>query len=105
MIDVSESGPMLSRQAEEYLTWLAIEQGRARNTIISYRRDLVSYEAFLAGHGHTVENADVDSIEEHLAQRRAAGLGPASVSRALSALRGLHRFLLEEGDAAADPTA
>jgi integrase/recombinase XerD len=105
MIDMPESGPALSRQAEEYLTWLAIEQGRARNTIVSYRRDLVSYEAFLARHGHTVQNADVTTIEEHLAERRAAGLGPASVSRALAALRGLHRFLLEEGDSAADPTA
>ncbi len=81
MIDVSEGGPALSRHAEEYLTWLAIEQGRARNTIISYRRDLLSYEAFLAARGHTVDDADVASVEEHLAQRRAAGLGPASVSR------------------------
>ena len=45
------------------------------------------------------------TVEEHLAQRRAAGLGPASLSRALAALRGLHRFLLEEGDVGADPTA
>ncbi len=104
-IDVSDTGPMLSRHAEEYLTWLAIEQGRARNTITSYRRDLVRYEAFLAGRGHTVDNAGVDEIEDHLAARRAEGLGPASVSRALAALRGLHRFLLEEGGVGADPTA
>src|ERR1700681_1755537 len=105
MIDVSESGPTLSRHAEEYLTWLAVEQGRARNTISSYRRDLVSYEAFLATQGHTVGDADVAAIEEYLAARRAGGLGPASVSRALAALRGLHRFLLEEGDPTLDPTA
>jgi integrase/recombinase XerD len=105
MIDVAEGGPMLSRQAEEYLTWLAIEQGRARNTITSYRRDLVCYEAFLAAHGHTVDDADVAAIEDHLAERRAAGLSPASVARALAALRGLHRFLLEEGDTGVDPTA
>jgi integrase/recombinase XerD len=105
VIDVSEDGPTLSRHAEEYLTWLAIEQGRARNTISSYRRDLVSYEAFLAARGHTVDDADVAAIEEHLAARRAAGLGPSSVSRALAALRGLHRFLLEEGDVKIDPTA
>ena len=84
---------------------MAIEQGRARNTITSYRRDLVNYEAFLAARGHTVDDADVATVEEHLAQRRAAGLGPASVSRALAALRGLHRFLLEEGGATTDPTA
>ena len=105
VVDVAEDGPVLSRHSEEYLTWLAIEQGRARNTITSYRRDLVNYEAFLAARGQTVDDADVASVEEHLAQRRAGGLGPASVSRALAALRGLHRFLLEEGGAAADPTA
>lgn len=105
MIDVPEEGPTLSRPAEEFLTWLAIEQGRARNTIVSYRRDLMSYEAFLAARGHTVDDADVATVEEHLAERRAAGLGPASVSRALAALRGLHRFLIEEGGATSDPTA
>jgi integrase/recombinase XerD len=105
LIDVSESGPSLSRHAEEYLTWLAIEQGRARNTISAYRRDLVRYEAFLAAHGHTVDDADVAAVEEHLAERRAAGLSPSSLSRALAALRGLHRFLLEEGDVRVDPTA
>jgi len=105
MIDMPERGPALSRHGEEYLTWLAVEQGRARNTILSYRRDLLNYEAFLAARGHTVDDADVATVEEHLAERRAAGLGPASVSRALAALRGLHRFLLEEGDVSADPTA
>ncbi len=105
LIDVSESGPALSRHAEEFLTWLAIEQGRARNTISSYRRDLVRYEAFLSAHGHTVDDVDVAAIEEHLAQRRAEGLSPSSLSRSLAALRGLHRFLLEEGDVGVDPTA
>jgi len=104
MIDVPESGPPLSHHAEEYLTWLAVEQGRARNTILAYRRDLVNYELFLAARGHTVDDADVATVEEHLAERRAGGLGPASVARALAALRGLHRFLVEEGDVAADPT-
>jgi integrase/recombinase XerD len=45
------------------------------------------------------------TVEDHLAARRAAGLGAASVARALAALRGLHRFLLEEGDGSSDPTA
>jgi integrase/recombinase XerD len=91
--------------AEEYLTWLAVEQGRARNTISSYRRDLRAYEAFLAARGQKLPDVDMDTVEEHLAARRAAGLGAASVARALAALRGLHRFLLEEGDGSSDPTA
>ena len=103
--DIADGTRLLSREAEEFLTWLTVEQGRARNTVAAYRRDLRSYEAFLAGRGRSVGDADLASVEEHLAARRAAGLGPASVARALAALRGLHHFLIEEGGATADPTA
>ena len=96
----------LSRDAEEFLTWLAVEQGRARNTIAAYRRDLLALRGVPGRRGApTVDDVDVAVVEEHLADRRAAGLGPASVARALAAVRGLHRFRLEEGWATADPTA
>jgi integrase/recombinase XerD len=95
----------LSHFSEEYLTWLAVELGRARNTIAAYRRDLEHYEAFLATRRKGVTDADMTTIEAHLAERRAEGIGPASLARALAALRGLHRFLLEEGGAHHDPTA
>jgi integrase/recombinase XerD len=97
--------PALGRSAEEYLSWLAVEQGRARNTLAAYRRDLLAYEQFLAGRGRRVEDADLAAVEEHLARLRAAGAGPATVARALSAVRGLHRFCLDEGLTASDPTA
>jgi integrase/recombinase XerD len=102
---MSTTQQVLSNDAEEYLTWLAVEQGRARNTLAAYRRDLVAYEHFLARTGRSVDNADMAAVEEHLADRRHAGLGPASVSRALAAIRGLHRFRLEEGLGTTDATA
>jgi integrase/recombinase XerD len=95
----------LSRDVEEYLTWLAVDQGRARNTVVSYRRDLASYEAHLRGRGRSVLDADAAAVEDHLAARRRQGLGAASLARAAAAVRGLHRFLAEEGAADADPTA
>ncbi|MHB8680958.1 MAG: site-specific tyrosine recombinase [Acidimicrobiales bacterium] len=95
----------LSRSAEEYLSWLAVEQGRAPNTIAAYRRDLRCFEAFLADAGHTVDDADLAVVEEHLARRRAEGIGAASLSRALAAVRGLYRFRLDEGFGDNDPTA
>jgi integrase/recombinase XerD len=104
-VDALDGPPALSRASEEYLTWLAVELGRARNTISSYRRDLLQYEAFLAERGLSADRAELTTVEEHLAARRAAGLAPSSLSRALAALRGLHRFLLDEGGATADPTA
>ena len=95
----------LSRCSEEYLSWLAVEQGRARNTLAAYRRDLVAYEAFLAQAGLSVTEADLAVVEEHLATKRAGGAGPATVARATAAVRGLHRFCVEEGLSATDPTA
>jgi integrase/recombinase XerD len=94
----------LSGSAEEFLTWLSVEKGRAQNTIVSYRRDLLVYERFLASRGRTVDDADPDLVETYVAARRAAGLGPPSVARAQAAVRGLHRFRLEEGWATTDPT-
>jgi integrase/recombinase XerD len=96
--------PVLDVSAEEFLTWLAVEQGRSRNTISSYRRDLAAYEAFLASRGMNVQSSSVDLVSDHLAEQRAAGLAPASLSRALAAIRGLHRFCLEEGLSRFDPT-
>ncbi|MDE3086124.1 MAG: tyrosine recombinase [Acidobacteriota bacterium] len=95
----------LGRAGEEFLTWLAVEQGRSRHTLAAYRRDLAAYERFLAETGRGVEDADLAAVEEHLARRRASGTGPASLARALAALRGLHRFCVEEGVTTRDPTA
>ena len=42
---------VLSRDAEEFLSYLAVERGRAPASISAYRRDLVAYERFLVERG------------------------------------------------------
>jgi integrase/recombinase XerD len=98
-------GPPLSPGAEEYLSWLAVEKGRAANTLASYRRDLARYEAALADAARTPLDARAEDVERYVARLRTEGQSAASVARAVSSIRGLHRFLLEEGIAGADPTA
>ena len=39
----------LSDGAEEYLSWLAVEKGRSRNTLLAYRRDIATWEQWAAG--------------------------------------------------------
>lgn len=95
----------LTPAAEEYLSWLAVERGRAANTLTAYRRDLVHYEAALAEHGRTPIDASRDDVERYVARLRAQGRSAASVARAVSSLRGLHRFLVDEGGADHDPTS
>ena len=94
----------LPRDAEEYLSWLAVEKGRSANTLAAYRRDLAAYCEFLDGRGLTIGDASEAVVEDWLAFQRAAGRAPSSVARALVAVRALHRFLVEEGRAATDPT-
>jgi integrase/recombinase XerD len=96
---------ILSVDAEEFLSWLTVERGRAELTVGAYRRDLAAYESTLAANGTTVLQATLGDIEDHLAALRGTGHSPASIARAQSVLRGLHHFLVEERRALADPTA
>lgn len=94
----------ISTEAEEYLSWLAVERGRSANTLVAYRRDLAAYEEFLAGRQVSLMAVREPVVEDYVGFLRAAGRKPASVARALVAVRGLHRFCLDEGQADGDPT-
>lgn len=88
---------------EELLSWLAVEKGRSPNTVAAYRRDLTAYWAFLAGRRLTLDRVTDAVIEDYLAFLRASGKAPASVARALVAVRSLHRFCEDEGLATVNP--
>jgi integrase/recombinase XerD len=94
----------LSATAEEFLSWLAVERGRAANTLAAYRRDLLGYEAFLRARRAPTDEVGENLVQDYLAFLRASGRKPTSVARALAAVRGFHRFCLDEGHSGADPT-
>jgi site-specific recombinase XerD len=88
---------------EEFLTWLAVERGRAPSTVEAYRRDLARYCASLGG--RPVTAATEADIVAFVGQLRAEGLAPATVKRATVAVRNLHRYLAVEGVVDTDPAA
>ena len=92
---------LLPRQAEEYLSWLEVERGRSPRTLAAYRHDLGSYAEGLRGHG--IDQASSADVAAHLELLRRTQHA-SSVSRALSSIRGFHRFLVEEGLRSDDPT-
>jgi integrase/recombinase XerD len=100
MIVDEEATPL---EVEDLLMWLSAEKGRSPGTVAAYRRDLRRYATWLGTRGHTVADADEADVVDHVAALRAAGLAPASVARALVAVRSLHRFLVEEGRSEIDP--
>ncbi len=95
---------VLPRPAEEYLSWLQVERGRSPRTLDAYRRDLAAYGSTLHARGGTaLEDATAADVAAHLAALRATH-NSSSVARALSSIRGFHRFCVEEGLRADDPT-
>ena len=96
---------LLPLEVEEFLTWLATERGRSRNTVAAYRGDLTGYVQWLLGGGNTVGAVDRHGVDRFVQQRREAGAAPSSVARQLAAIRMFHRFLAEEGLRPDDPTA
>jgi len=96
----------LSVPSEEFLSWLAVERGRARNTVLAYHRDLASYEETLVSRGRlTPAAADRDDVHAHLDRLVHEHRSPATLARSLSVVRGLHRFMQDEELATDDPTA
>lgn len=94
--------PDLPLDAEEYLTWLAAERGRAANTLAAYRRDLGQYVAWLGG--RSLDDVSPSDLDAYVAHLRDEGRAASSVARALVPVRNLHRFLAEEGMATRDPS-
>ena len=103
-----------------------VERGRSPHTVAAYRRDLARYVRFCRDRGRLgpgeVQRADVEEFLAALvtgASARPGGgdvddvgdrgahrpLAPASVARALAAVRAWHDFLLQEGVVTADPAA
>jgi integrase/recombinase XerD len=98
----------LPRSAEEYLSWLEVERGRSPRTLSAYRRDLVAFQESAAqnsgGTGAQMEQATAGDIAAYVATLRRTH-SAASVARALSSIRGFHRFLVDESLREDDPTA
>jgi len=88
-----------------------VERGLAANTIAAYRRDLRRYAAFLRDRGiGDPPSVSEDTVVAYVEQLKAVRddedrpLAPSSIARALVAVRSFHRFCVDEGFLAADPS-
>src|SRR4029079_14175802 len=91
--------------AEEYLTWLVVEKGRAPNTISGYRHDLAQYCEFLDERGRSLDDASAQDVIDLVHLLRTHGRAPRTIARATVAVRGLHKFMAVEELRGADPTS
>ena len=82
------------RLLKEYLSYLSVEKGLARNTVDSYGRDLRGFAGFLSSRGRPLDGLSRADIIDYLDELRAKPYSAASICRVLSSLKGFCRFLL-----------
>jgi integrase/recombinase XerD len=103
---------LLDRLLVEHDSWLAVERGLAANSLAAYRRDLRRYAGFLRERGeHDPTAVREETVLAYVEDLKSAvdddgrpRYAPSSVARALVAVRSFHRFCLEEGFLAVDPS-
>jgi integrase/recombinase XerD len=91
---------------ESFLNYLSVERGLAKNTIISYREDLITYSGFLKSQGLDVfSKVNRSAVTDFMFFQKDKGLQPNSIARRLAAIRMFHRFLVRERILKNDPTS
>jgi integrase/recombinase XerD len=88
----------------EFLAHLAVERNLSPRTVEAYHRDLSQFSAWLDGQDLQLDGIERATLRNYLGARRDKGLSPRSSARALSALRGFFRFLVQTEVLSADPT-
>ncbi len=92
---------------KDFLNYLSAEKGLAPLTLAAYRGDILLYLTFLRNQNmtfqtqHPPNRAIILEFLGHMQRQRKAA---ATIVRMLASLRGLHRFLKNEGLTTADPT-
>ena len=89
---------------DSFVDHLWLEDGLARNTLESYRRDLALFADWLwSEHAKLLNQADQGDLQQYLAFRFPTSK-PRSVSRLIASLRRFYRYGSREGQISVDPT-
>ena len=80
-----------------FLEARAAEAGAAKNTLLSYQRDLNDFADWSRRKGKDLPLVDQAQIEAYLVSCTDEGLSPATRARRLSSIRQLFAFAFEEG--------
>lgn len=91
---------------DTFLSYLSVERGLSRNTIVSYKQDLDSYMSFLsAGAVSALSKTSRNDIVDFMLSQKERGIGANSIARRLAAIKSFYRFLVRERILKNDPSS
>ncbi|MGB8224777.1 MAG: site-specific tyrosine recombinase XerD [Polyangiales bacterium] len=89
---------------DDYIQHLRVERGLSKHTVDAYAHDLGSFATWLVGERASLDKVDETRVAGYLVTLSQGGLSARSQARALSAIRGFFRFLVQERRHSCDPT-
>ena len=95
---------MSAAHAEAFLEMMSAERGAARNTLLSYEKDLEELRSFLTGRGVPMTSAASCDLQAFLGHMAKEGYKASSQARRLSAIRQFYKFLYAENIRGDDPS-
>ncbi|MCA1589367.1 MAG: site-specific tyrosine recombinase XerD [Acidobacteria bacterium] len=81
----------------EYLSYLRVEKGLAKNSLESYERDLVKLRAWVEKHNYDLTKLSRRDLREWLIDLGRTELKETSKRRLISSMRGFYKFLMIDG--------
>jgi len=91
---------------DSFLSYLSVERGLARNTIVSYRQDLDDYMDFLDKQAiDALSKTNKNHIINFMLAQKDKGIAANSIARRLAAIKVFYRFLSRERILSIDPTS
>ena len=90
--------------AEAFLEMMSAERGAAKNTLISYEKDLEELRSFLISRKVSLTGAASADLQAFLGHMAREGYKASSQARRLSAIRQFYKFLYAENIRADDPS-
>ncbi len=82
---------------DSFLHRLDVEKQYSPHTLRSYSSDLLAFEDYLKSRKKKITDANIRDIRSFLAKLRTSGLARTTISRKVSAVRSLYKFLQESG--------
>ncbi len=87
-----------------FLAYLSTEKGLSRNSIDSYKRDILKFSAMLASRSKSLDSFSRSDITDFIGMLAEGGYTASSICRHISAIKGFCRFLLIERIIDEDPS-
>lgn len=79
-----------------YIRFLTYEKNYSEHTLLSYEKNMRSFESFLKDQGMDITQADAFAVRAYLAAQKEKGIQPRSINQNISSLRSFYKFGVRE---------